>query len=56
MKKTLDVMQLEVETFPVGPDDAKITSFTGSTGYCCDTFRDCSTHCRQPTNVCEICF
>ena len=51
----LDLTQLEVETFPTSEEDQGILSFTGSTGFCCDTDRDCSTACRKPTNICEVC-
>jgi hypothetical protein len=55
MRKNLDLAQLEVVSFPVAPDDAQFTSFTGSTDYCCDTNRDCSSACRRPTNICVVC-
>lgn len=55
----LELSQLEVDTFPTGPDGGDATpqaeTFWASTGYCCDTRFDCSTACRQPTNVCEVC-
>ena len=51
----LDLSQLQVETFPTASEQQGIQSWTGSTGYCCDTRFDCSAGCRQPTNICEVC-
>lgn len=56
----LDSEQLVVETFPTTPADPgeqepQAETFWASTGFCCDTNRDCSTACRQPTNICEVC-
>lgn len=51
----LDLNTLDVETFPTVPEESDSIQFTGSTGYCCDTNRDCSSACRRPTNICEVC-
>lgn len=51
----LDFAALEVESFPTLPDESDSIQFTGSTDYCCDTNRDCSSACRRPTNICQVC-
>jgi hypothetical protein len=56
----LDSSQLKVESFHTsrGGGEQQIQSdetLWASTGYCCDTLFDCSSACRQPTNVCQVC-
>ena len=59
----LDANQLHVESFPTAPGtqpepdplQPQNETLWASTGFCCDTRRDCSTLCRAPTNVCEAC-
>jgi hypothetical protein len=53
----LNAADLKVDTFVPLPDDGGAepeSTLWDSTG-CCDSRMDCSTACRQPTNVCEVC-
>ncbi|HEX5870112.1 MAG TPA: hypothetical protein VFY65_06845 [Longimicrobium sp.] len=53
----LKTTDLRVDSFPVMPDDdgaAALATVWDSTG-CCDTRLDCSSACREPTNICEVC-
>jgi len=49
----LNLSELNVETFPTGPEVAADDWYSSSNW--CDTDRDCSSACLAATNVCQVC-